>query len=182
MIIKNLSTQSCLDLLARVRSGRLACAQEFQPYVVPFYFAYHDNCLYSFTTAGQKIEWMRANPLVCVEADEVTSTHQWTSVIVFGRYEKLLAAREWESERKLAWKLLQQYAIWWEPGYAKTIVHGAERPLAPLFYRIHIDRVTGRHADLERPMPTDTELPESNAAEGGTLQRYLRRVQGKLRP
>ena len=38
--------------------------------------------LYGFTTEGQKIEWMRANPLVCVELDEVENFDQWTSIVV----------------------------------------------------------------------------------------------------
>ena len=88
MLIEELTRQASLDLLAGTRLGRLACARGPQPYVVPFYFAYHHNCLYSFSTVGQKIEWMRANPLVCVEADQVVSPHEWVSVIVFGRYEE----------------------------------------------------------------------------------------------
>lgn len=36
----------------------------------PFHFAYDDHALYSFATVGQKIEWMRANALVCVEASD----------------------------------------------------------------------------------------------------------------
>ena len=38
---------------------------------MPIYFAYHDGYLYSFSTVGRKIEWMRGNPLVCLETDEV---------------------------------------------------------------------------------------------------------------
>ena len=89
MLIQELSRQASLDLLARTRLGRLARTQEAQPYVVPVHFAYDDNALYSFATVGQKIEWMRANPLVCVEVDEVVGQQQWVSVIVFGRYEEL---------------------------------------------------------------------------------------------
>jgi nitroimidazol reductase NimA-like FMN-containing flavoprotein (pyridoxamine 5'-phosphate oxidase superfamily) len=37
---------------------------------MPIYFVYHQHCLYSFSTAGQKIEWMRVNPLVWVQADQ----------------------------------------------------------------------------------------------------------------
>ena len=33
-----------------------------------------NDYLYSFSTVGQKIEWMRANPNVCVETDEVTNS------------------------------------------------------------------------------------------------------------
>jgi hypothetical protein len=36
--------------------------------------------------------------------------------------------------------------VWWEPAYARTILHGIERPLVPVFYRIHCHRVTGHRA------------------------------------
>ena len=59
------------------------------PYIVPIYFAYEPDHIYGFTTLGQKVEWMRANPLVCVEVDEVLSHFRWSSVVVVGRYENL---------------------------------------------------------------------------------------------
>ena len=147
MLIQELTRRASLDLLARTRLGRLACAQEAQPYVVPFYFTCHDDYLYSFSTVGQKIEWMRANPLVCVEADEVVSPHRWLSVVVFGRYEELPHTPEWQIERELSYKLLQQHAMWWEPAYVKPTLHGRERPLVPIFYRISVERITGRRAE-----------------------------------
>ena len=146
MLIQELTRQACLELLARARLGRLACAQGAQPYVVPFSFVYHHDCLYSFCTIGQKIEWMRANPLVSVEIDEIVNTRQWVSVVVFGRYEELPDTPEWSVEREVASKLLQENAMWWEPGYAKTILQGRERSLVPLFYRIHVSQITGRSA------------------------------------
>ena len=82
MLIREMNAQECRDLLARLGTGRLGCARNNQPYVVPVYFAYEPDRLYGFSTAGQKIEWMRENPLVCVEADEVHSHNQWASVIV----------------------------------------------------------------------------------------------------
>ena len=91
MLIREMSRQECFRVLARARLARLACAHENQPYVVPVYLAYDEasECLYGFTTPGQKVEWMRANPLVCVEVDEVVSYDQWVSVIAIGRYEEL---------------------------------------------------------------------------------------------
>lgn len=83
MQIEELSKQASLDLLARVRFGRLACAKQSQPYIVPFYYVCDEGDIYSFTTVGQKIEWVRVNPLVCVEVDEVKSSQQWSSVVVF---------------------------------------------------------------------------------------------------
>ncbi len=179
MLIEELTRQASLDLLADTRLGRLACAQGSQPYVVPFYFAYHHNYLYSFSTVGQKIEWMRANPMVCVEVDEVLSPHKWLSVIVFGGYEELPDTPEYQPEREFAWKLLQRYAMWWEPGYAKTILHGIERPLEPIFYRISLTRINGRRATPESTVRFDTELSMTDPDETGWLRRILWLVQGK---
>jgi hypothetical protein len=144
--IEELGRQASLDLLTKVRFGRLACAKLSQPYVTPIHFAYHEGYIYGFTTVGQKVEWMRANPLVCLEADEIKGPQQWSSVIVFGRYEELPNSEEWRSIRELARNLLTQREIWWEPGFAKTIVHGTARPLVPFYYRILIEQITGRRA------------------------------------
>jgi uncharacterized protein len=146
VLIQEMTRQAALELLARAHLGRLGCSQGNQPYVVPCYFAYADSCLYSFTTVGQKIEWMRANPLVCVEADEIVSLENWDSVIVFGRYEELPDTPEYKSARGIAHNALQRKGLWWEPGYVKTVLGGAERPLEPVFYRIHITNITGHRA------------------------------------
>jgi nitroimidazol reductase NimA-like FMN-containing flavoprotein (pyridoxamine 5'-phosphate oxidase superfamily) len=91
MMIREMSKEDCLKVLAGARLARLACAHENEPYVVPVYLAYDQasRCLYGFTTPGQKVEWMRANPLVCVEVDEITAFDQWVSVIAIGHYEEL---------------------------------------------------------------------------------------------
>jgi len=146
MQIQNVSREKCLELLVHLRLGRIACTQAAQPYVVPFYFAYEDNYLYSFSTVGQKIRWMRANPLVCVEADEIVSPEEWASLVISGRYEELPDTTELKLERDLAYELLQRNKIWWEPGYSKTIVEGDERPLATVYFRIRIVEITGHHA------------------------------------
>jgi nitroimidazol reductase NimA-like FMN-containing flavoprotein (pyridoxamine 5'-phosphate oxidase superfamily) len=89
---------------------------------------------------------MRENPLVAVEVDEIDSAQQWESVIVYGRYEELVDTTEMRDRRQLAWSLLQKRELWWEPGYAKTILGGAERPMSPLYFRVGIDQVTGHRA------------------------------------
>lgn len=146
MLIQQLTRQDSLALLGRMHLGRLGCPQGAQSYVVPIHFVYHDSYLYSFSTVGRKIEWMRANPLVCLETDEVVSSQQWASVIVFGRYEELPDFPEHQSARAHAHHLLELRNTWWEPGYVKTIVDGIERPLMPVFYRIRIVEITGHRA------------------------------------
>ena len=141
-----MTQQARAELLTRAHLGRLGCSQGEQPYVVPCSFAFSDGCLYSFTTVGQKIEWMRANPLVCVEVDEIVSSEEWSSVIVFGRYEELPDTPDYQSARAAAHDILQRNGQWWEPGYVKTLLDGTERPLTPVFYRIRISNSTGHHA------------------------------------
>lgn len=80
MLVREMSRQECEELLARLSFGRLACARDNQPYIAPMYFAFDQGHLYGFATMGQKIAWMRLNPLVCVEADEVLSHNRWASV------------------------------------------------------------------------------------------------------
>src|SRR5579871_748724 len=163
MNIQELSHEECLAELARTRLGRLACAHEGQPYIVPIYFvldrpSLDEAYLYSFSAKGQKIEWMRANPRVCIEIDEVKNCDQWLSVIVFGCYEELperpdigpelrgAAPRQSRPapERHHAWQLLQAYPIWWQSGSLAHRQGDGERVFQPVFYRIRIVQLTGR--------------------------------------
>jgi nitroimidazol reductase NimA-like FMN-containing flavoprotein (pyridoxamine 5'-phosphate oxidase superfamily) len=150
MVIRELTRPASLDLLQRIHLGRLACARANQPYVLPISFAYYENSLYCATTVGQKIEWMRENPLVAVEVDEIYSAQHWESVIVSGRYEELADTPETHDDRQLAWSLLQKAnQLWWEPAYAETILGGTERPMVPLYFRIRIETITGHRATKE---------------------------------
>lgn len=149
MVIRELTRQASVDLLTRVHLGRLACARGSQPYVFPMFFAYHDNSLYCASTIGRKIEWMRENPLVAVEFDEIDSAQQWASVIVTGRYEELADTPETRDQRQLAWSLLQERKLWWEPAYVKTILGDAERPMAPLYFRVRIEQISGHRTTME---------------------------------
>ena len=154
MLIRELTRQASLDVLARTHFGRLACSQQMQPYIVPFNFAYQNNCLHSLSMPGQKIDWMRANPLVCVEVDQMRR-EQWTTVVVFGRYEELSDTAEMRSECALASRLLQKRAVWWEPGCVKVPQGGTPPALVPILYRISIAQITGRHGTFD-PGASDT--------------------------
>jgi uncharacterized protein len=145
MLIRDMTSQECMLLLTRLGFGRLACARHNQPYVVPIYFAYESGRLYSFTTVGKKIEWMRTNPKVCVEVDEVVNHFQWMSVIATGRYQELPNTPALSSERQLAVMALEKRVLWWHTALAakqpSTLCTGE-----PLFYCIHIDSMTGHRA------------------------------------
>ena len=146
MIVKDMTRQECLDVLSASRLGRLACVRDNQPYLVPIYCVFADNNLYSFSMMGQKIEWMRTNPHVCVEIDQFTQTREWRSVVAYGRYEELADSPQWQRERLHAWSLLQTQANWWEPGGLKPDPQPLAAASVHLFYRIRIERLTGRQA------------------------------------
>jgi nitroimidazol reductase NimA-like FMN-containing flavoprotein (pyridoxamine 5'-phosphate oxidase superfamily) len=145
MVILEMTADECRAELQNINFGRLACARDNQPYIVPVYFAYDGQHLYGITTPGQKIEWMRANPLICLEADERPDHNRWMSIVVFGRYEELPDMPEFGRVRAQALEILEKRTLWWEPACVPT-ERQARR--TPIFYRIHIDRVTGRRAEI----------------------------------
>jgi uncharacterized protein len=84
MQIRELTAAECEAILQSTNLGRLACVRYSQPYIVPVYFDYYREALYSFATVGKKIQWMRTNPRVCVEFDEIVDQFNWTTVVVPG--------------------------------------------------------------------------------------------------
>ncbi len=153
MLVKEMSKRECEDLLARLGFGRLACARNDQPYIAPMYFASEPGRLYGFATMGQKIKWMRLNPQVCLEADEVLSHTEWASVIVQGRYEEYPDTPEYLSQRQHAQSVLEQKrSLWWQAGLSSAQTRSDfDREMAT-FYCIHVDAISGRCASPD-PAP-----------------------------
>lgn len=146
MLVREMSHHECSSLVGAAHLGRLACCRNDCPYVVPIYYAMAGNCLYSFSMPGRKIEWMRANPQVCVLVEEVVNPRKWRCVVVQGRYQELSAQGQWHREYLHAWALLEKHANWWEPGGLKPMVSEIASAYKHLFYSIDIGSMTGREA------------------------------------
>lgn len=146
MLIRELSPEECVQLLQRHDLGRLGCARDSQPYVVPIHYSFdvEGRCLYAFSTIGQKVAWMRENPLVCLEVDEIADKDHWSSVVVFGVYEEIQDADREAEARRRAQDLFQHRRQWWLPAAAKL---PSREPHAAVVFRISITRITGRRAD-----------------------------------
>ena len=142
MNVRMLSNLECTKLVAENRLGHLECAKNGQPYVVCFTYAHADNHLYAFSMPGKKIDWMRANPLVCAQIDEHRQGREWRSVIVDGRYEELLDP----VGRDHAWSLLSKHFDWWEPGGLKPVTSEISDHSPHVFFRISIEQMSGREA------------------------------------
>jgi nitroimidazol reductase NimA-like FMN-containing flavoprotein (pyridoxamine 5'-phosphate oxidase superfamily) len=146
MRIRELATEECAQILERSELGHLACARHGQPYIVPIHFSYDgaERCLYAFSGAGQKIQWMRENPKVCVEVEDIADKNHWTTVLIFGEYHEVGDTVDEAPRRKRALELFQARPEWWLPALGKS---EKREPHPPVIYRIRIDRLTGRRAD-----------------------------------
>jgi hypothetical protein len=145
MVVQEMTEHECRSILAGTTVARLACARNNQPYIIPVHVDFDHECLYGYATLGMKIDWMRQNPLVCLEIDDLTSDGQWASVVVFGHYEELPPTQDYEDLRRVAERLFQRHPMWWEPASVPLQAH---EPRSPIVYRIRISRLTGRRASL----------------------------------
>ena len=158
MLIQEMTTEECFAALAAAGFGRLACARDNQPYVVPVYFAFDGSHVYgfevphvySFSALGQKIEWMRDNPLVCLEIDDVKGYNDWTSVVVFGKYEELPDTPNYQHAREHAHELMQKRGSWWQPACVAVAHHAG-----PQAFRARLLPRQRRAADRAPPLPKD---------------------------
>ncbi|TLP81790.1 pyridoxamine 5'-phosphate oxidase family protein [Maribacter sp. ACAM166] len=148
-MIKDLSTKTCIDMLAKNYIGRLGFIAKGEPYIIPVTYYYYDkdhNSIISYSAEGHKIEAMRKNRNVSLEVDEITSVNHWRSVLVHGLFEEL--------EQIDAKYLLHQFA----EGVKKVITEREhEHPQfigefsaklkgegIPVVYRIKIREITGK--------------------------------------
>lgn len=145
MTINELTQQDCYTFLAQASFGHLGCSLNDQPYVVPVFLEYDSDYLYVLSTGGQKIEWMRQNPKVCVQIDEIKNEESWTSVVVNGTFQEL-PEPQFSHERAHARKVLEKRIRWWEPALAERQLKSGQDIIDPLFFRIHILSVTGLRA------------------------------------
>lgn len=152
MVIHDMTPSECRELLERSHLGRLACAKADQPYITPIFYYYDagQDSMFSFSTRGQKVDWMRGNPKVCVEVDEIVSQHNWRTVVVVGRYEEIDDSAAGRVLRSMIQAKVEAQPEWWLPGAGKLA--GGQEHHVPVMYRIRIDRVSGRRA--ARPVGT----------------------------
>lgn len=144
VLVEEMTIEECRRTMSTASFGRLASAHDGQPYVLPISFSMDGDYAYVFSMPGQKVEWMRLNPRVCLEVDSVKAQDEWTSVVALGRYEELSDTPERRPELLRAQQVLQRRTMWWQPG--ATIVASAivQKDAAPVLYRICVERMTGR--------------------------------------
>jgi nitroimidazol reductase NimA-like FMN-containing flavoprotein (pyridoxamine 5'-phosphate oxidase superfamily) len=146
-----MSHTECVSLLGRNNIGRLGCSYMHQPYITPVHFAYDGGHIYSFSIFGQKISWMRENNLVCLQVEELKSSQEWSTILATGKFEELGDSPAPQNLRRHAYDLLSKRAMWWEPASARVIRAAPDRPNEIVYFRIIIEKISGRMAVRDQP-------------------------------
>lgn len=131
--------------------GRIGCHANNTTYVVPISYAYDGEFIYSLTREGMKVNFMRHNPHVCFEVEDIPNLGNWKSVICWGEYEELPN----RAERHQALELLHDRQL--------PIITSATTKLSPtwpfkpdnidsirgIVFRIRIYKKTGKYEKQE---------------------------------
>ena len=89
MSIGKLGKTDALAILRKGTLGRLGCIAADWPYVVPVNYYFDGENIYIHTLPGKKLDALRANPRVCLQADEIKDSYNWRSVIAYGTFEEV---------------------------------------------------------------------------------------------
>lgn len=127
-------------LLQRETFGHLGCSRDGRPYVVPMNYAYDGKRLFFFTTEGMKTQFIRSNPQVCLQVEEVVDGTNWRSVMVIGRAEELTLA----DEMQRAMKLITERNPSLTPAISATQLDSIGRAVDIALYRITPEVIDGR--------------------------------------
>jgi nitroimidazol reductase NimA-like FMN-containing flavoprotein (pyridoxamine 5'-phosphate oxidase superfamily) len=127
-------------LLQRQSFGHLGCARDNRPYVLPMNYAYDGTELYFFTTHGMKTQYLKANPQVCLQVEELRDSAHWKSVVVIGRADELTSPEETQR----AMKLITARNPSLTPAISATQLDSLGRAVDIALYRITPEIIDGR--------------------------------------
>lgn len=136
-MITTLDNQEAQKVFQSARVARLGCIVNGEPYIVPINYNFENNCLYSHSLPGTKINGMRKNPRACVQVDEIESDLCWRSAIAFGQFEEITKPSE---RAEVLAKLLKRFPML-TPVESSIAADGCSPEV--IIYRIRIDRITG---------------------------------------
>jgi uncharacterized protein len=95
-MLRELNDAQIEGLLKSQLIGRIGCHSDGVTYVVPVNYIYDEGNIYCNSAKGMKIDFMRKNPEVCFEVDDIKEITNWQSVIVWGKFEEITAMDEME--------------------------------------------------------------------------------------
>jgi uncharacterized protein len=138
--IEDMAPAEMHALLQRQSFGHLGCARDGRPYVVPLNYAYDGKDFYFFTTEGMKTQFIRANPQVCLQVEEVIDSTHWRSVMVIGKAEQITQNEEMQQ----AMKVITDRNPSLTPAISATQLDTWGRAVDIALYRINPEVIDGR--------------------------------------
>lgn len=128
--------------------GRLGCTDGKTVYVVPINYLFDGRYILAHSPEGKKIKFMRSNPDVCFEVDEVDNMQNWRSVILWGKYEEIDDEIEKEKIMESLVANLMKLKVS-EPVLLPHLNEPRARPHAPgyiqvVIWRIDVNKKSGR--------------------------------------
>ena len=127
-------------LLQTANFGHLGCANNGRPYVFPMHYAYDGKELYFLTTEGMKTQFLKGNPQVCLQVEQVTDSSHWRSVMVIGHAERLTELKETER----AMQQITERNPTLTPAISATQIDAIGRAVEIALYRIQPEIIDGR--------------------------------------
>jgi len=138
--VEDMTSAEMHSLLQTAGFGHLGCSQNGRPYVVPMHYAYDGKELVFFTTLGMKTQFIKGNPEVCLQVEEVRDSSDWRSVMVIGRAERLTEPEEMER----AMQLITERNPSLTPAISATQIDTWGRGVDIALYRIQPKIIDGR--------------------------------------
>lgn len=163
-----LGDDACRELLAEVGWCTIATvdvtgASMSRPYAVPVGYAYRDDAIYFATGTGRKLRALERHPAICLTITDVETFHRWRSVVVSGRAVPVTTA----AGRAV---VIQAFVQQRRPGNRLLTSGDASRLLSARMYRVDIDEMQGRAAELGPDVTED----EHAARAADALELLLR--------
>ena len=151
-MVGELTREQSEHVLRSEMVGRIGCHSTGKVYVVPVTYVFHDGYIYAHSKVGLKIRMMRKSRNVCFQVDSGTSTRDWRSVIIWGKYEELKTSAEQRKATKILNDRLLPYALseTLKPAPFMDPPDEIEKEFKPVLYRISVDEVTGRFEKSSR--------------------------------
>ena len=148
-LIKNLSTDECLRVLANNHVGRLGYIYANWPFVTPITY-YHDaeeKCIISYSADGHKLYAMGMHGKVALQVDEIVSLNSWKSVLVQGEYEQLSGSAAKRNLHRFADGVKDCIARKGDetPKFIKDFSSRLRDRGVPLVYKISISDIIGKY-------------------------------------
>lgn len=137
--MERLGREEALKVLERASVAHLGMIDRGEPYVTPMSFVLSEDRILFRTMAGRKLDAIRENPSVCIEASLFDGeTGDWSSVIISGEAKEV---EEDAVKQATIAALLHKY----EKVMGSLLSSGGIQPLGgmPHFIEVSIDEVSG---------------------------------------